>query len=109
MGRRMHVLSRLQRGESFVIATTAQGATQLVAPLQHAPDVITLSKGSELELDRVTERLVQMGYERNYIVERRGEFAMRGGILDVFPPAYERPVRAELWGDEITSLRQFAL
>ena len=109
MGRRMHVLSRLQRGENFVIVTTAQGATQLVAPLHDAPEVIPLRKGLSLDLDDVTERLVEMGYERNYIVERRGEFAVRGGILDVFPPAYERPVRAELWGDEITSLRQFAL
>ena len=109
MGRRMHVLSRLQRKEHFVIVTTAQGATQLVAALHDAPEVIVLRRGSSLDLDDVTERLVQMGYERNYIVERRGEFAVRGGILDVFPPAYERPVRAELWGDEITSLRQFAL
>ena len=50
-----------------------------------------------------------MGYERNYLVERRGEFAIRGGIFDVFPPSSERPVRAEFWGDEITSLRHFAL
>ena len=109
MGRRMHVLSRLRRGESFVIATTAQGATQLVAPLQHAPEVIVMTKGTSLELDDMTGTLVAMGYERNYIVERRGEFAIRGGIVDIFPPAYERPIRAELWGDEITSLRQFAL
>ena len=109
MGRRMHVLSRLSRGESFVIATTAQGATQLVAPLHDAPEVIVLEKGASLDLDDMTESLVQMGYERNYIVERRGEFAVRGGILDVFPPAYERPIRVELWGDEVSSLRQFAL
>ena len=109
MGRRMHVLSRLRRGESFVIATTAQGATQLVAPLREAPEVIVMGKGTTLDLDELTEGLVQMGYERNYIVERRGEFAIRGGIVDIFPPAYERPIRAELWGDEISSLRQFAL
>jgi transcription-repair coupling factor (superfamily II helicase) len=109
MGRRMHVLSRLGREESFVIATTAQGATQLVAPLHDAPEVIVMQKGTTLDLEDTTDALVQMGYERNYIVERRGEFAVRGGILDVFPPAYERPIRAELWGDEISSLRQFAL
>jgi transcription-repair coupling factor (superfamily II helicase) len=109
MGRRLHVLHRLAAGHRFVIAATAQGATQLVAPLgpQHAG--FTLRRGMEIELDRTTERLVEMGYERNYIVERRGEFAVRGGIFDVFPPAAERPLRAELWGDEITSLRQFAL
>ena len=108
MGRRLDVIARLARGEQLVVVTTAQGATQLVAPAGDL-DVLTLQKGLSLDLDDTAERLVAMGFERNYIVERRGEFAMRGGIVDVFPPAYERPVRAELWGDEITSLRQFAL
>ncbi|HJR44431.1 MAG TPA: transcription-repair coupling factor [Actinomycetota bacterium] len=109
MGRRMHVLSRLARGDAFVVVTTSQGVTQLVAPPGDALDPVVLTEGATVDLDTFTERLVEMGYERNYIVERRGEFAVRGGIVDVFPPASERPVRAELWGDEVTSLRQFAL
>jgi transcription-repair coupling factor (superfamily II helicase) len=108
MGRRIQVLHRLRAGEGFVVATTAQGATQLVAPRSDA-SVLELAPGAEVDLDALAERLVEMGYERNYMVERRGEFAIRGGIIDVFPPAAERPVRAELWGDEVTSLRQFAL
>ena len=108
MGRRIQVLHRLRAGEGFVVATTAQGATQLVAPRSDA-SVLELSPGAEVDLDALAERLVEMGYERNYMVERRGEFAIRGGIIDIFPPAAERPVRAELWGDEVTSLRQFAL
>jgi transcription-repair coupling factor (superfamily II helicase) len=109
MGRRLHVLARLQRGERFVIATTAQGATQLVARPPSATDLLILEQGDSLDVEDASERLVAMGYERNYLVERRGEFAIRGGIFDVFPPSSERPVRAELWGDEITSLRHFAL
>ncbi|HET7482550.1 MAG TPA: transcription-repair coupling factor [Actinomycetota bacterium] len=109
MGRRLHVLSRLRRGEAFVVATTSQGVTQLVAPLRGDSDIVDLKVGVSIDLEEITERLVSLGYERNYIVERRGEFAIRGGILDVFPPASERPVRAELWGDEVSSLRQFAL
>ena len=109
MGRRLHVMARLQRDESFVICTTAQGATQLVSLPSGGLDVVELSQGTEIDLDGVAHRLVAMGYERNYIVERRGEFAIRGGILDVFPPSSERPVRAELWGDEISDLREFAL
>ncbi|CAN5144701.1 transcription-repair coupling factor [soil metagenome] len=108
MGRRLHVLARLERGDRFVIVTSAQGATQLVAP-PGTVELVTLAVGVAAPLEEVTERLVAGGYERNYMVERRGEFAVRGGILDVFPPSEERPVRAELWGDEITSLRQFAL
>ena len=108
MGRRIDVLARLQRGHNLVVVTTAQGATQLVAPLS-VSDVVELATGGAIELDQLTATLVELGYERNYMVERRGEFAIRGGIVDVFPPAAERPVRAELWGDEITSLREFAL
>ncbi|MGH2777813.1 MAG: transcription-repair coupling factor [Actinomycetota bacterium] len=109
MGRRLQVLHKLRAGRAFVIVTSAQGATQLVAPIREDLRPIGLAAGVEIELDAVAGRLVEMGYERNYIVERRGEFAIRGGILDVFSPAAERPVRAEFWGDEITSLRQFAL
>ncbi|MFN2389383.1 MAG: transcription-repair coupling factor [Actinomycetota bacterium] len=109
MGRRLNVLYRLGAGERFVIVATAQGATQLVAPPDPAVGILRLESGGRLPDADVAGRLVEMGYERNYIVERRGEFAIRGGILDVFPPASDRPVRADLWGNEITSLRRFAL
>ncbi|MEA2497634.1 MAG: hypothetical protein QOH26_39, partial [Actinomycetota bacterium] len=109
MGRRLHVLARLGRGEVFVVVTTAQGATQLVAAPGDDVRILKLENGGTVDLDQATAALVDMGYERNYMVERRGEFAVRGGILDVFPPSSERPVRVELWGDEITSLRDFAL
>ncbi len=108
MGRRLDVLLRLRAGDAFVVVTTAQGLTQLVAPPPEG-DVLVLEEGAELAFEDLPRRLVDLGYERNYIVERRGEFAVRGGILDVFPPALERPVRAEFWGDEIASLRRFAL
>lgn len=109
MGRRLHVLSRLDAGDNFVVVTTSQGITQLVAPPGDAIQPVVLSEGATVDLDALTDRFVEMGYERNYIVERRGEFAIRGGIIDVFPPAAERPVRVELWGDEVSSLRRFAL
>ena len=108
MGRRLDVMARLARGDRIAVVATAQSATQLVSP-QGALDVIELRPQHSLDLDEVSERLVEMGYERNYTIEGRGEFAIRGGILDVFPPAADRPVRAELWGDEISSLRRFAL
>ena len=108
MGRRLPTLARLQAGHRFVIVTTAQGVTQLVAPPEDL-ELIELREGVVLDFDEISGRLVDMGYERNYIVERRGEFAIRGGILDVFPQPSDRPVRAELWGDEVSSLRQFAL
>ena len=108
MGRRLEVLHRLRGGQLFVVVTTAQGATQLVAPPRANVEVLTLRSGSEIP-DDLPQQLVDLGYERNYMVERRGEFAVRGGIVDVFAPGAERPVRAELWGDEVSSLREFAL
>jgi transcription-repair coupling factor (superfamily II helicase) len=110
MGRRTHALLRIRRKDAFVVCTTVQGAMQLVAdPGGEGAELMRLEVGTEIALDEVAEALVEMGYERNYIVERRGEFAIRGGILDVFPPSADRPLRIELWGDEITSVRQFAL
>ncbi|HEX2240540.1 MAG TPA: transcription-repair coupling factor [Actinomycetota bacterium] len=109
MGRRVHALARLRRGDNFLLVTTAQGATQQVAPPMADLPELEFRRGDSLDLDEVATALVEMGFERNYMVERRGEFAIRGGLLDIFPPAYERPVRIELWGDEVTSLRRFAL
>ena len=109
MGRRLDVMARLQRGDRMAVVGTAQSITQLVAPHPETLQVIELRVGDTLELDDISERLVEMGFERNYTIEGRGEFAIRGGILDVFPPAADRPVRAELWGDEISTLRRFAL
>jgi transcription-repair coupling factor (superfamily II helicase) len=105
----MYSLLRLRRGDAFVVCTTAQGAMQLVADPGDSAGLLHIDVGTEISLDRTGEALVEMGYDRNYIVERRGEFAIRGGILDVFPPASDRPIRIELWGDEVTSIRQFAL
>jgi transcription-repair coupling factor (superfamily II helicase) len=109
MGRRLQVLTRLESKEPFAVVATAQAITQLVARPRAEVQSFEIRRDTELVLDDLTERLVDMGYDRNYMVERRGEFAIRGGILDIFPPGADRPVRAEFWGDEISSLRRFAL
>jgi len=70
---------------------------------------VTLTVGAEAEFDAVIARLVDLAYTRVDMVGKRGEFAVRGGILDVFPPTAEHPVRAEFWGDEISEMRMFAV
>src|SRR3954452_25585268 len=70
---------------------------------------LTVDVGDELVLDNAVARLVEIAYTRVELVERRGEFAVRGGILDVFPPDDEHPVRIELWGDTVEEIRQFAV
>jgi transcription-repair coupling factor (superfamily II helicase) len=71
--------------------------------------LLSLSDGAEMELDATLERLVELGYERVDRVSRPGEFAVRGGIVDVFPSTRRSPVRVEWWGDEIESVRAISL
>ena len=61
------------------------------------------------ELDDVVRRLADAAYTRVDLVERRGEFAVRGGIVDVFPPTEEHPLRVEFWGDEVEEIRSFSV
>src|ERR1700716_4463546 len=70
---------------------------------------VTLTVGAEAEFDAVIVRLVDLAYTRVDMVGKRGEFAVRGGILDVFPPTAEHPVRVEFWGDEVSEMRMFAV
>ena len=70
---------------------------------------VELHQGQTADLDAVVRRLSDIAYARADLVTRRGEFAVRGGILDVFPPTDEHPVRVEFWGDEIEEIRTFAV
>ncbi|MGD8353816.1 MAG: transcription-repair coupling factor, partial [Pseudomonadota bacterium] len=68
---------------------------------------LTISRGQEFDRDAVTEKLLSMGYRREPVVSQTGDMAVRGGILDIYSPLSGDPVRIELWGDEIHSLRLF--
>ncbi|HET7533371.1 MAG TPA: transcription-repair coupling factor [Nocardioidaceae bacterium] len=70
---------------------------------------VELAVGDEVDLDDVVQRLAAAAYSRVDLVEKRGEFAVRGGIIDVFPPTLEHPVRVEFWGDEVEEIRSFSV
>ena len=70
---------------------------------------LVLDEGIEIDVDAVVADLVLRGYSRVDLVERRGQFAVRGGILDIFPTTAEHPVRIELWGDTVEEIRDFAV
>ncbi len=91
----------------FVLVTPAHAALQGVAPTLGVADPLVVARGLTIAPDVLGERLVDLGYVRSDVVEHRGEFALRGGILDVFPGTARRPVRAEFDGDDIESLREF--
>lgn len=70
---------------------------------------VELRAGDTVDLDDVAQRLVDAAYSRVDMVERRGEFAVRGGILDVFPPTEDHPLRVELWGEDVEEIRWFSV
>ncbi|MFV0533204.1 MAG: transcription-repair coupling factor [Cumulibacter sp.] len=113
VGARLSVLRRLkypeEHGRLRVIVAPVRSLLQpMVAGLAELRPV-HLRKGDERELEQIVADLVAIGYDRCDIVEKRGQFAVRGGIVDVFPPVSEHPVRVELWGDEVEELRYFSV
>jgi transcription-repair coupling factor (superfamily II helicase) len=110
VGRRLEVLHRLVTGDApKVVVATVRSLIQPMAPGLGRLEPVHLTVGAEHDFDELIERLVDLAYTRVDMVEKRGEFAVRGGILDVFVPTAEHPVRVEFWGDEVTEIRQFAV
>ncbi|MDH6676195.1 transcription-repair coupling factor (superfamily II helicase) [Rhodococcus sp. LBL1] len=116
VGRRLEVLRRLARPDDRlygsplrVIVTTVRSLVQPMAPGLGEIEPVVLRVGGEHDFENLIERLVEMAYSRVDMVGKRGEFAVRGGILDLFPPTADHPVRVEFWGDEVTELRAFSV
>lgn len=70
---------------------------------------VAVRTGDTVDLEDLAQRLVDAAYSRVDMVERRGEFAVRGGILDVFPPTEDHPLRIELWGEDVEEIRWFSV
>ncbi|HEY8300831.1 MAG TPA: transcription-repair coupling factor [Jatrophihabitans sp.] len=116
VGQRLAVLRRLVHPSDDDPATGALSV--VVAPVRSvlqpqvprlgelAPVVLRAGDGGR-ELTEIVTDLVNAGYARTELVESRGDFAVRGGILDVFPPTEEHPLRVEFWGDEVEEVRYF--
>lgn len=101
------VLEKKDEGSLTVITTMDAFLDALAVPSQIRKKRIALSVGDELDMTAFERSLADMGYERVSQIEGYGQFAVRGGIIDIFPLTEETPVRVELWGDEIDSLRSF--
>ncbi|VXC06574.1 transcription-repair coupling factor [Nocardioides sp. AX2bis] len=116
VGRRLAVLRRLCHpgttpGTGPVKVVVAPVRSVLQPQVKGLGDLepVELAKGDEAPLDDLVQRLADAAYARVDLVEKRGEFAVRGGILDVFPPTEEHPLRVELWGDEVEEIRTFSV
>jgi transcription-repair coupling factor (superfamily II helicase) len=111
VGRRLALFRRLADPAVAprLVVAAARSLIQPVAPGLGRLDPVTLRVGDIAEFDDVLSRLVELAYTRVEMVTARGEFAVRGGLVDVFPPTFEHPVRVEFWGDEVSELRTFAV
>ena len=91
-----------------MVVASAVALAEAVPDASLRPGGFALGRGEEVDLGDVAELLVEAGYERVDQVEDRGQFAVRGDILDVFPATEEQAARLELFGDEIESIRWFS-
>ncbi|GAA2211284.1 transcription-repair coupling factor [Nonomuraea monospora] len=115
VGQRLAVLRRLAHpvkgdtaaGPLSVIVAPVRALLQPVVKGLGDLEPIRLRAGDDADLDVVVDNLVNNGYHRVDMVEKRGEVAVRGGLLDVFPPTEEHPLRLEFWGDTVEEIRWF--
>ena len=106
--KRLEILKRIYKNERTVIITTIDGVMDKLPDMVYFQrHIFTLEVGQEVELSEIKSKLVMLGYENVAVVEARGQFSVRGGILDIYPLTEECPCRVEFFGDEIDSIRYF--
>ncbi|WES64927.1 transcription-repair coupling factor [Microbacter sp. GSS18] len=113
VGRRLEILHEIARWDGsspLVVTASVRAAIQPIAPGLGETEPLHLRVGGRgTELSDVVVQLVELAYHRVDMVSRRGEFAVRGGILDVFPPTAAHPYRVEFFGDEVDQIRAFSV
>ena len=98
----------LKTPQPYIIISSLQACLQrLILPNQFESHLIEFKTGTTVPFNELIEKLVRMGYQRSPVASDKGEFAVRGGIIDVFPVSSPDPFRIEFWGDEIESLRVY--
>ena len=113
MGRRLRLLWHLggpdadeMIGPDIVVAPI-KAVLQRLGPWRTAARPVVVERGDQVVVDQLVADLVALGYRRESLVEHRGELAVRGGIVDVFPSTADEPIRIDLWGDEVDRLTRF--
>ncbi len=114
VGRRLAVLRRLthpdaHHGPLKVVVAPVRSVLQPQVKGLGDLEPVELVPGQTAPMEEVVQRLADAAYSRVDLVERRGEFAVRGGIVDVFPPTEEHPLRVEFWGDDVEEIRSFSV
>ena len=105
---RMQVIKALLEKERITVVTSIDGCMDFLLPLEEIKkSLIHYESDSPIDLDKLKDSLIALGYERVGQVEMPGQFSVRGGIIDIYSLTEENPLRIELWGDEIDSIRSF--
>ena len=117
VGQRLAVIRRLSKPDNnyfqarkldVVVAPIRSLMQPILKSLQDL-EPLALKPGNSIDLTKAITQLVELGYERVEVVEKRGEFAVRGGILDIFIPGTEHPLRVDFFGDEVEEIRNFSV
>lgn len=107
---RLGVLSRMLAGEYSAVVCSVQAACQMtMPPAELQARTMRIAAGDELQIESIEQALSAAGYTRYDQVDGTSQFAVRGGILDIFPPGAAEPVRIEFWGDTVDSISSFDL
>lgn len=105
---RLEILKKIKNREPATIILTIDATMDCLTELKELDNSVrNIKVGQTLDIGKFTEYLAEIGYEKNGLVDDMGQFAVRGGIIDLFPVTEEAPYRIELWGDEIDSIRSF--
>lgn len=107
MALRAQARHRLQSGNPVIVVASVRSAVQRLSQSPVAP--FRVAAGEEVRFDTIAAGLAALGYQRTDRVEGRGEFAIRGGIVDVFPAQQDHPLRIDFWGDQVDEIRQFSV
>ncbi len=101
-----NVISQKNEQENFTIVLSVESLFDRLVPKDVFKNfILQLEEGMQVDIDKFCEKLVFMGYDRCDLVESQGQFAVRGGIIDIFSPVSESAIRIEFWGDEIDTIR----
>lgn len=111
MGRRVQTIWHLQDPDRCpsVVLTSVRALIQRLSPGVEDLEPIVVGAGDQVDLDGLISQLVAFGYRREHQVEHRGEVAVRGSIVDVYPSTADGPIRIDLWGDEVDRLCEFTV
>ncbi|MFA4967451.1 MAG: transcription-repair coupling factor [Candidatus Margulisiibacteriota bacterium] len=104
IGERLNIISKWMNGEKLIVIAPLKAA---IVKTTAKPKIVEVKNRSSIDRDKLIKDLVEIGYKRMEIVGERGEFSVRGGIIDIFPSNLDLPVRFELFGDKVESLRSF--